>query len=258
MGQQGSEGFIAKFDTLGINHWVNHYAGVIYGSTFTSYGNLLVCGGTTSTTGIGGVGSYQQFYSGNLDGFIAEIAPGGQKKWGTYYGGNGNNDAFQTVSKNNNNEYYFSGVTNSTNNMSTVGSFQPVNGGGSDGVLIKFSECMLNTLPTISPSDNDSICQGDTLQLSTPFLPSVSYLWSKNDTVIATSGNTFNATVAGVYMVTIMDNGCPSSSDTLRVTVLPVITPTIFIYTPFNVPAGQQVTVHANVGATGGNPYTMV
>ena len=257
MGRQGQLGFIAKFDTIGNNHWVNSYPGGIYGSRFSSSGNLLICGETTSTTGIGYVGSYQQFYSGNLDAFIAEITPFGVKKWGTYYGSNGNSEGLLSISKNSNNDVYIGGFSNSVNNISTIGSFQPSNGGDNDGVLIKFSECSVPT-PTIEGNDT-TVCLGSSIILSTSPTTNTNYYWVKDTTVLSNNQNTLNVSQAGNYSLVIVANGCPSfTSDTINVTVLPVIQPTIFITSsPSNVPAGQQVTVNANIGAIGGYPYTI-
>jgi hypothetical protein len=161
------------------------------------------------------------------------------------------------ISKSNNNDVYIDGVSNSVNSISTLGSFQSVNGGGNDGVLIKFSEC---SIPTPSVEGNDTtVCFGSSIILSTSLTTNTNYYWIKDTTVLSNNQNTLNVSQVGNYSLVIVANGCPSfTSDTINVTVLPVIQPTIFITSSSsNVPAGQQVIVNANIGATGGYPYTI-
>lgn len=76
--------------------------------------------------------------------------------------------------------------------------------------------------PVISLSPNDSVCNGDTITLST--LSGFEYQWN-NDTVVLLGGNSqyFNASVSGSYWVMIMDtNGCSAVSSTQAVVIKPV------------------------------------
>lgn len=106
---------------------------------------------------------------------------------------------------------------------------------------------------------NDTICVGDIAVLSVESIQGATYIWGKDGSPLNNSNNdTLLVTQPGDYTVNVYGVGCPYSSDTVHVSVFPVITPTIQITSfPFSVPAGQQVTVHATVGATGGYPYTI-
>lgn len=105
----------------------------------------------------------------------------------------------------------------------------------------------------------DTICIGDIAVLSVESIQGATYIWGKDGSPITNSNNdTLLVTQPGDYTVNVYGVGCPYGSDTVHVSVFPVITPTIQIASsPFSVPAGQQVTVHATVSATGGYPYTI-
>ena len=105
----------------------------------------------------------------------------------------------------------------------------------------------------------DTICIGDIAVLSVESIQGATYIWGKDGSPITNSNNdTLLVTQPGDYTVNVYGVGCPYDSDTVHVSVFPVITPTIQIASsPFSVPAGQQVTVHATVNATGGYPYTI-
>jgi|GEM_PF-1196158 len=91
-----------------------------------------------------------------------------------------------------------------------------------------------STLVTIYPNPNlqikgssATICQGSTTTL-TSSLPGSSYKWTLNHTkTLANTTNTYIASTAGVYTLTIKDiNGCiDSASYTVSVNPLPIISP---------------------------------
>ena len=63
---------------------------------------------------------------------------------------------------------------------------------------------------------NGPVCEGTTLQLTTDFVPGASYFWTGPNNFTSTNQNPVvfpvNGTYEGTYNVTIVVNGCPSSS----------------------------------------------
>ncbi len=81
--------FVTKYDSNGVRLWGTYYGGV-NGENLGSiaadrFGNLYLCGGSSSTTGITQNG-YQNTVSGAGDAFLAKFAPNGTRLWGTYWG----------------------------------------------------------------------------------------------------------------------------------------------------------------------------
>jgi len=145
--------------------------------------------------------------------------------------------------------------------MGGVGDFDPGLGvfmlGGTN---VGFIEKLCVSPPALNISaQNDTICIGDIAVLSVESIQGATYIWGKDGSPLNNSNNdTLLVTQPGDYTVNVYGVGCPYGSDTVHVSVFPVITPTIQITSsPFSVPTGQQVTVHATVGATGGYPYTI-
>jgi len=103
-------------------------------------GNLYSVGGTQSTTNIATVGTQQVVLSAGLDAFLTKFDEDGNQIWGTYIGGNGNESAWGCDIDADGNIIVI-GRTESTNNISTPGAHQVVQGDGGtnfDGMVIKF------------------------------------------------------------------------------------------------------------------------
>ncbi|WP_348800384.1 T9SS type B sorting domain-containing protein [Flavobacterium adhaerens] len=93
-------------------------------------GNIYFAGKTASTTTIATLGSHQSSagfvkYPGLItwDGYIAKFDANGNRIWATYYGGDRDDD-IKSVKVSNNKDLIFCGNSNSSNNISTVGSFK--------------------------------------------------------------------------------------------------------------------------------------
>jgi gliding motility-associated-like protein len=77
------------------------------------------------------------------DVIVVKFSPEGNREWGTYYGGN-LWDRINVIKTDSNNNVIIAGITDSTTNISTVGSYSPnLNGSDnnfySDGFLVKFN-----------------------------------------------------------------------------------------------------------------------
>lgn len=136
--------FIVKFNNIGVRQWATYYGGSgmdePWGITTDEANNIYVCGKTTSAN-FPTVAAYQGAYAGGADdAFLIKLnTVNGNPLWATYYGGSGDDWGTAVVTDTANN--VFLGLyTNSVNNISSAGSYQPVfAGGASDGGIIKFT-----------------------------------------------------------------------------------------------------------------------
>jgi len=150
------DAFIVKFDGTGNRLW-----GTYYGGTNSSYGQALVTdplgnlyfGGYTSDTQVGSIatpGAHQIINGGgNYDAYLVMFDSGGNRIWGTYYGGAGSEGVFPPAAVPSTNvsvaldkagAVYLGGYTSSAAGIATLGAFQTFNAGGAfDGFAAKFT-----------------------------------------------------------------------------------------------------------------------
>ncbi|MBI3500949.1 MAG: T9SS type A sorting domain-containing protein [Bacteroidetes bacterium] len=137
-----NDAFVAKFNAGGNLLWSTYYGGTSaeqpYDASADMAGNIYVAGATQSTTNISSPGAFQTGYGGGTDAFVVKFGPGGNRIWGTYYGG-GSADEGRAL-KVNGRKVYLSGRTQSTSGIASPGAFQTVQGGGGnyDAYLVKF------------------------------------------------------------------------------------------------------------------------
>lgn len=142
----GSDAFIVKFNSAGVRIWGTYYGGTGNDDAddlVVDYnGDIIIVGGTRSTSGIATAGSHQTIYGGGDsymgDGFIVKFDSAGTRIWGTYYGGS-THDVCPSVSIDNDNSIIVGGITDSPNNIATTGSHQQTTGGSYDTFLAKFT-----------------------------------------------------------------------------------------------------------------------
>jgi len=98
---------------------------------------------------------------------------------------------------------------------------------------------------------NTTVCQGDTLLLTTPYSPNYSYTWLQNNNVIAGANiSYYNTTTNGNYQVVVTNaNNCKDTSNLITTTLLSSPTATITNTNSLTVCAGGSVTLNANTGA---------
>ncbi len=138
------EGYIAKFDKNGERQWSTFVGGYAHDNITDmicdSYGNVYAVGGSRITkSGVyGDVDSYQPNNGGGLDMFIIKFNSGGERLWGTFFGG-GQLDKAHTIAVDSDNNLIIAGRTES-NGMATDGAHQAVRNGGVEGFVTKFSE----------------------------------------------------------------------------------------------------------------------
>lgn len=150
-GGGGTDAFIAKWDTTGNFYWCSYVGGEKEdhgrGVKTDGSGNPYLIGWTASAAGIASPGAFQpQWFEAyendgdpKYDGFLIKFHPDGSREWGTYYGGGGKDQIFTLAVDNKNDVVYCGGLTASTNNISSAGSYQPDYGGSTDGFFAKFT-----------------------------------------------------------------------------------------------------------------------
>jgi hypothetical protein len=129
--ENSTSNFLAKFDDNGQRIWGTYCGFTNASNTGSIYcnvnvdasGNVYLCGSTNLRENIGTVGSYQAALNADgYDSYVVKFTPDGQRIWGTYYGGYQND--YDPLIRFNGDSFYLLGLTSSTQNMSTVGSYQ--------------------------------------------------------------------------------------------------------------------------------------
>ncbi len=139
-----SDCFIAKFDSSGKRIWGTYYGGEgmddPFSVSYDNMGHIYITGSTTSTKGIGTVGTYEPTvpftYSSGVC-FVSKFDTSGKPNWGTYYGlGYAN---AQSITCDRIGGVYLDGVDYGSYTPATIVSFQPFsNRDGSDAFVTKF------------------------------------------------------------------------------------------------------------------------
>jgi len=144
MGYQNAYGggnldaYIAKFSPSGVLLWASYYGGIRqdegYSIAIDHSGNLYLAGRTNSY-GMAYNG-HQNTRGGNFDAFLVKFNKNGQRIWGTYYGGTGDEMVYK-IALDKQGNIYMQGETNSTTGIAYNG-FDNVNI-SNQGFLVKFN-----------------------------------------------------------------------------------------------------------------------
>ncbi len=139
-------GIIEKFDSNGNRLWGTYYGGQdfndITGIKIDTQNNILITGGTQAQTNISTTGSYKPNLTGYSDAFLVKFNNLGVRIWGTYFGGEGTDNA-TAIALDENNNIYITGGTTSKTNISINNNFQTQLNESTisniDGFLAKFN-----------------------------------------------------------------------------------------------------------------------
>lgn len=134
---------LGKLNPAGLKDWVTYYGGSDNEEpnaiTIDKLDNVYIAGETFSSDKLSSISSFQETKGGvGLDGFIAKFSPTGNRLWGTYYGGEGN-DSFFSLNISENNFLYAVGTQNSRNNIASTGVYQETTDGNMGGMIVKFN-----------------------------------------------------------------------------------------------------------------------
>ncbi len=140
-----SDALLIKFSNSGNRLWATYYGGANNDYPLSvktdKFNNVYISGVTASTQGtiIASNNAFQTLYGGgNNDAFLAKFNQNGQRLFGTYYGGAGDEDASCFVDSYD--QVYIAGNTSSSNGTTIASScaYQSIYGGGStDAYLVK-------------------------------------------------------------------------------------------------------------------------
>ena len=126
------DGFLVKFNADGIRYWASYYGGAgqdyIHSISSDSFNNIYIAGSTGSKENIISAGAFDSEYGSQTSGypreaFLAKFDLNGNRIWGTYYGGSGN-DVIQQLKVGPDNNLYMVGSTSSPEEISTPGTHQ--------------------------------------------------------------------------------------------------------------------------------------
>ncbi len=137
-----TDAFLTKLDRNGNILWSSYYGGQEneYGDALHIDDNgFIYLGGPTNTiSGITTSGTWQNTNGGNYDGFLTKFDANGQRLWGTYYGGNGNDDIYG-IDVNTSGDIFITGTTASASNIATANAHQEILGGNKDAFVAQLS-----------------------------------------------------------------------------------------------------------------------
>ncbi|MCG2611084.1 T9SS type B sorting domain-containing protein [Flavobacterium sp. SM15] len=136
--------FLIKINSSGVREWATYYGGNSSDSgndiCFDTQNNVYLVGKAGSLENIATNNTHQPVHApGYLDddGFIAKFTPLGIRVWGTYFGGN-ENDQIHSCHISNDGFLYITGSTGSTQGIATLNSFNTNLQGYASGMIAKF------------------------------------------------------------------------------------------------------------------------
>ena len=137
-----ADAFVEKFDSIGNRIWGTYYGGSDdewgYSITTDSANNIIISGTTLSNNNIATSGAFQNTNGGSVDVFIAKFHSNGTIIWGTYYGGNFDDEGVAIVATDISGNIFVAGNGATPNYFATLGAFQPTIAGLGDCFLAKF------------------------------------------------------------------------------------------------------------------------
>jgi hypothetical protein len=142
------DGYIAKFSPTGKIIWFTYFGGGLIDEATNvvcdNSSNIYVLGKTKSPDGIATPNAFQTYNAtdinlgNNNDCFLTAFNSSGKQLWGTYFGGE-NDEESRGIALDKNNNILICGFTNSQNNIASKGSHQANINGFKDGFVAKFS-----------------------------------------------------------------------------------------------------------------------
>lgn len=134
------DGFLVKFNSTGVRLWGTYYGGSAFDDLVAcaadGSGNIYLTGKTNSSSSVAS-GGHQNTIGGLYDAILVKFNSAGVRLWATYYGGT-NDDSADACAVDNSGNACIAGSTASITAIAFNG-HQNAYGGGSDGLLVKFS-----------------------------------------------------------------------------------------------------------------------
>lgn len=162
-----SEGFIAKYTNAGVLMWSSYYGGnsddYIWSVSTNQNNDIYVTGTTKSLDMISAGESYQATKSDSNDVLIAKISSQGQLIWGSYFGGNGFDEAKSVYLSEN--DIFISGTTESSDQFGENG-WQPIKSSNTDAFILKLTTNPPYSVININELNQNSYCCDDSIYVS--------------------------------------------------------------------------------------------
>jgi len=174
-GGGSQDAFITYITPAGIVNWSTYYGGTQpdygQGVCFDPFNNVVVAGGTFSTSGIASAAGsgIQTAIGGDYDAFAAKFNNFGQQLWGSYFGGVFY-DYANAVTCSGTDQITIAGFTTSTglygaNGIATAGTHQTANAGGTYDAFV--SQFHADTFMILSqPYIDTVVCAGGTFNVA--------------------------------------------------------------------------------------------
>jgi len=179
---------IKKYDLVNKQFiWTHNVQGsAVRGFGVSSVGEVFYSGwaGPYDNVGIATPNSFMPVKPNNNDkAFLIKLNTTGQKEWGTYYGGN-EEENYNRLAIGFQDEIYLLGTTHSDQGISTSGAFQEEKGSGDwSAYLVKFEGCESEA----EINNFGNFCIGSDLQLTAS--GGTNYLWTGPNGFISTAQN---------------------------------------------------------------------
>lgn len=153
-----SDAFLAKFTTSGVGLWGTYFGGGAYETAPDLFvdpnGDLYFAGATESAEGIASSSAFKTDRAGSRCAYFAKFSSVGEKLYGTYFGGGGEDKAVGIAGSSD--FVAIAGYTKSGSGIATAGAHQTNCGGGYDAYVAKFSAPILLEAPNLISPDNDA------------------------------------------------------------------------------------------------------
>ncbi len=209
-----SDGYLAKMALNGKIEWCTYIGGTGFDEVWNlsvAPNTVYIAGRTTSSSGLSSTSAFQTNNAGGSDLFINRFTSSGNRIWGTYYGGSGNETHRGLLYFGN--ALYVSGYTTSSSGFTTSGAHQSSYGGSQDAILVKFENLGCGNMSASYKVLKSTTCPGDSdavaLIIVTDNNGPVSYHWKTSPPIYK---DTATNLPAGVYQVVYQDSsGCKDS-----------------------------------------------
>jgi hypothetical protein len=137
------DGYLAKFNSSGVRQWATYFGGSESEKLVDLFvepnGTCYVSGDTFSSSNIASSAAHQPTYGGGIDdALVVKFDQNGLRLWSTYFGGT-EHDIAEAITVDKLGNVIITGHTESTNNIATVGSYQPNYNFGYDVFVAKFN-----------------------------------------------------------------------------------------------------------------------
>lgn len=236
-GGGANDAFILKMNANGNRIWCTYFGGPGNDNynwlTIDPANNIYLTGITNSSVNIATSCAYQQNFAGGVtDVYLEKFDPLGNRLWGTYFGGSGQEE-WSSVYVDINNNIFLTGGTNTSNSsvITSNGCTQPVYGGGTwDGFIEKFSNC-IPALPVNTTNTNSMvICTGKSTVLTVSANCNVKWFATSSGTTQVGFGNSFTTpTLSNQTTFYAAETSCGITNTRTPITVTVIPAPTFSI-----------------------------